>query len=526
MKIILSESQIHNLIDEALRDEIPPYMSDIVQKRYQNVPDILDRDIPQHTDKIPNIKTEISNPNIGNRIKNDLAVSFELNIMAQFRITKLYQTISNHGELVSLINNSLGIESIFAKSDEEGSFYGMMQLYSKNFKLPTPQSNSWSNPSWSNNKSGIATFLKICKKTFPSLNDLDVESIITDRRFVGLREPIINSKTIIDNIMDNPKLFLYITDKPDDKLRMSISAIYDSCQNLYSGGEEGTQWNKKLLSNVFDVNSKVAYLIYDSPYTDNKGNRHPFTSVARTIIRVNEKGGIMFDKVYPTYLEDEFYQVIEEKTGLKNTGNRGDVYHYHGIEGIPSPYMDKFALKNTNVNQQLLDNPRVQALSQVVDVTNVEEVSEQTFIVDGERWEVNTYDEAMEHTRDFLYDNFDDVHHDTPIKKLIYGEIFGREGEAIFDLLDITEEEFEETGFEFSKEGLIEYLEEMMGIVKFSDIWKIPNATTGWMYRNIDMGNYIDYIGGDFEAMQYALAHQDGIIHENNGYYIYTLGTY
>lgn len=223
MKIILSESQIKKIVDEALKDEIPSYMSDIIKKRYSNVPDVLDRDIPQHTDKIPNVKVEVDNKYMLMSIRYDLAVIFEKNIMDQFTKTKLYEELGKRGELGFLIKKSLDIESIWAKSDEHGLFYGLMQLYTKNFSLPISDGSNWSTPTWSNNKSGIATFLKICKKNYPSLRDLDVESIITDKHFVGLREPITNSKKIIDNINDEIKVYLYITDKPDDKLRMSIS---------------------------------------------------------------------------------------------------------------------------------------------------------------------------------------------------------------------------------------------------------------------------------------------------------------
>jgi len=53
MRIQLTNDQYRNL-QEALGDEIPDYMKDIIQKRYKG--DYLGKDVPQHTDKIPNVK--------------------------------------------------------------------------------------------------------------------------------------------------------------------------------------------------------------------------------------------------------------------------------------------------------------------------------------------------------------------------------------------------------------------------------------------------------------------------------------
>ena len=526
MKIILSESQIKKIVDEALKDEIPSYMSDIIKKRYSNVPDVLDRDIPQHTDKIPNVKVEVDNKYMLMSIRYDLAVIFEKNILDQFTKTKLYEELGKRGELGFLIKKSLNIESIWAKSDEHGLFYGLMQLYTKNFSLPISDGSNWSTPTWSNNKSGIATFLKICKKNYPSLRDLDVESIITDKHFVGLREPITNSKKIIDNINDEIKVYLYITDKPDDKLRMSISKFYDSCQNLYSGGDAGTQYNKKLLSNVFDPNSKVAYLITDMPFTDNMGNKHPFTSIARTIIRVNENGGIMFDRVYPSKMELDFYNIIESKTGLKNEGNPGDLYHYKGVGDLPSPYMDKYKLKNTNTDLTGLNNPRIMALSEVinVDLKSLEIVADSVFKVDGEEWGVSTYDEAIEETRDYILAIFSDVFWEKSIDELISHNLFGHDAQPIFDLIGVDEEYFNEHGLEWNKHGLIEYLTEFMGIHTYEDLSKTyKRLNEAWVYGNIDFDEYIEYFGGEHEAIAFTLSRYDGNLHEVGDYYVYRM---
>jgi len=77
---------------------------------------------------------------------------------------------------------------------------------------------------------------------------------------------------------------LYITDKPADKLRMSLSPNFRSCQNLYDG-----QHKSCLPSNMIEDNA-IAYLIEDVPYTDQAGNIQPFTVRARTILSLSIDG--------------------------------------------------------------------------------------------------------------------------------------------------------------------------------------------------------------------------------------------
>ena len=556
MNIVITEQQYKKIlnkqsqeIDEVLKDDIPTYMSDIIKNRYRNVPDILDRDVPKHTDKIPNVKVEITDEKITNRLKGTIFKSFGTNIINEFNKTKLSENFHSSNKLIHLISVCLKdtTMSILSQGERLNSFdsstigqfiNNATKLYTKEFILPTL--NQDGKMVLSNNKSGIAKFLQVIKKIDPThFGDIDVESFINDKHFVGLREPIINYHNNLNKLQSEAKLYLYITDKPDDKLRMSLSRYYDSCQNLYSGGDEGTQYNKKLLSNVFDPNSKVAYLIYNAPFTDNRGNVHPYTSMARTILRVNENGGVMFDKVYPNDMEDEFFQIIEKNTGLKNVGEHGDVYHYHGEKGLPTPYMDRYRLRNTNSSMDVLEDPRVLALHNLVnfDADSLEIISDDTFRVDGEEWTVSTYNEAIERTRDNLIENFNDLFWEISINDLIDYKIFGREGkignsatggfdefpanEPIFDLINKYGEDFNDTGLEFNNDGLKEYLNEYMGIRTFGDLSLEFNIKDSWLYRNLDMASYIDYFGGEYEAMSFALAKYDGRLEEVNNYYIY-----
>jgi hypothetical protein len=273
------------------------------------------------------------------------------------------------------------------------------------------------NIKWSNNKTGLTGFLTAIKRIFPqTFGYLDVEKITKDKHFVGLREPIINYQQNVKKIGGSP-LYLYITDKPDDKLRMSVSQFYDSCQNIYTGGEPGTQWNKKLLSNVFDKNSKVAYLIYDKPYKDTKGNEHPITTIARCILRVNKDGGVMFDKVYPSNLENIFYNIITESTGIKNVGKQFDTYDYENVPGLPAPYMDKYSIKTSGGANEDKINALMAGLT--VNAENIRQIDDERFDVMNrsefstrytvENYVVIVFSAAVERARDIMRDNFVDI---------------------------------------------------------------------------------------------------------------------
>jgi len=550
MRIILSELQIKKIVNEVLKDEIPSYMSDIIQKRYGNAPNILDKEIPKHTDKIPNVKVQIEDDKMGEELKKDLRDIFTTNLVTQFGKSKMADEIVKRKSLIDLIGLSLSdgdvsyLSPIFIQRNPSINNMAyvlkpLVKLYSKDFLLPTPESNDIENPSFSKNKSGLATFLKVSKKIYPELNDLDVESIITDRHLVGLREPVVNLTKNLNNIQSQTKLYLYITDKPDDKLRMSLSKYYDSCQNLYSGGDEGTTHNIKLLSNVFDVNSKVAYLIYDAPFTDNRGNEHPFTSIARTIIRVNEGGGVMFDRVYPGKMENDFYQIIEDATGLKNEGKDGDKYHYSGITGLPTPYMDKYDLVRKGGQ---VDDEKIKALINQYELT----ADDYEFTYGGdEDTIVVRYIDGVDSTYYYkVISNYDmeEKCRDYILNKISDYEQF--EDKTITDLIDmglvswdsvtnlirkVDGDKFFNSTYNSSEEFLDGYLKDVYKIENLYDFEEWINSRgidmTTWYFQKIDLNKVIKILGGFLEIASHFTKGDIKFYKTsrwgNDGYYMY-----
>jgi hypothetical protein len=525
MRIQLTNSQYRNL-QEALGDDIPGYMKDIIQKRYKG--DFLSRDVPQHTDKIPNVKMEIQNDEVVDFASKMLIKSFTDKLTEQIKKSEIWQkyytfTSYTADPLYSIINQS--IPSLGTMKDKQilpiFTFF-----YSKEFRLPDSRLNDDStlkygegtntrglpkintdNIKWSNNKTGISSFLTTIKRVFPqTFGNLDVDKITRDKHFVGLREPIINYQQNVKKIGGSP-LYLYITDKPDDKLRMSVSQFYDSCQNIYTGGEQGTQWNKKLLSNVFDKNSKVAYLIYDKPYKDTKGNEHPITTIARCILRVNKDGGVMFDKVYPSNLENIFYNIITESTGIKNVGKPADTYDYENVPGLPAPYMDKYSLKTSGGTNQDKINALATALT--VNDENIRQIDNERFDVMNrsefstrytvENYVVLLFNAAVERSRDIMRDNFVDIFGNEEVEDLYWNIIdpyhfiddSGNEGEY---------REYIRNGDNMGPESFISDILNIKTVYEMHQYLEENGyRSRQWFSEEIDMDSIIDDIYGDKE---------------------------
>lgn len=529
MKIKLTENQLKH-IHEVLGDDIPDYMKDIIKKRYKD--DYLSQDVPQHTDKIPNVKVQVNNEEIVDYASRQLAKSMIGKLIDQISKSEIWQeyysfTSYTPDPLYSIINASIpSIER--PRGDAEIQRLTVLTwFYSKEFRLPDSRLNDDStlkygegvntralpkiktdNIKWSNNKTGISGFLTTIKRIFPkTFENLDVEKITRDKHFVGLRNPIINYQENIKNI-GVYSLFLYISDKPDDKLRMSISQFYDSCQNIYTGGDEGTEWNKKLLSNVFDKNSKVAYLLYNQPYKDTKGNEHPFTSIARCILRVNKNGGVMFDKVYPNNLQDVFYKVITENTGIENVGKSEDVYDYENVAGLPAPYMDKYKLRTSGASNE--EKMNVLSVSLNVEANEITSVDDETYIIknryDGytkfisETWKVITLSEGVERASDSIRNNFLDMYREYTID-----EVIGDANDGIIDGIDFLQVIDSEDAYNIyaneknvggKKTNIVEFLRKALFIEDVEDMNRILTGvrvnSSEWFSGNINIDVIID----------------------------------
>jgi hypothetical protein len=184
--------------------------------------------------------------------------------------------------------------------------------------------------------------------------------------------------------------------------------------------------------------------------------------------------------------------------------------------------MDRYSIKNVGE----VDSESyyyINALSHVVNFNpkDLIALSDNTFKIGEQEWSVYTNDEALEVTRDFYRDDYIDMLYDRDFSDLISYGIF--ESYDIESELDIDSEEMEKSGYN----DLGEYLNEMYNIETFQDFYnavKNSRGTTGaaqtWLNGHVNIDAIIEYFGGEYEAMSYALSSYDGDIHEVGDYVV------
>ncbi len=219
---------------------------------------------------------------------------------------------------------------------------------------------------WSSNKGNINDFITAYKSAFNKnfYNPYAGNGIIPSL-------PSRLTKEHFDiNLFNNFDLHLYITCKPEDMLNQSMSKFYQSCQTLYRE-EKGFSDIKPLMANLFDKNTKICYLIFDTPWTDHHGKMYPFTAFSRMFIRLH-KGKIFFDCVYPNNLKNFLHKMAEKYTTMKNepTVHR-ETYNYTTSDAYAQhSYMDILApsWKKEVLSSELIKDTKLKTLSEYLKI--------------------------------------------------------------------------------------------------------------------------------------------------------------
>src|SRR6266403_426865 len=347
---------------EALRDELPKHHINALEYIYgEDSKKFLDMDVPSKTENIKEGKWVLS------KEEKDAIIGLifdDIDIKNVFRVFKSCLSQMNT-QFINAFNASKTDNSISFVLPKNAIDVAVMldKFYSNNFYTINVKETKSSEIVFNKNKSSFNTFIDVYDEIFTSANIPNPLDDYTVNNFYSV------SKEILDmDMFKNFDMELYITSKPSDILNMSISRFYDSCQNLYNG-----EYNSRLLSNVFDNNMKVAYLIFNTPFTDKEGNINPITSVSRCIIR-NIKGKIFFDQIYPyldnnwTKLQKMFYGIITKYTGMKSNYSGID-YYFNIPDELDYPYLDSLnSVKNPN-------NEEVKALLSLYkfDIEDIEE---------------------------------------------------------------------------------------------------------------------------------------------------------
>lgn len=358
MKILKS----YKLFLEALKDEIPKHQIDALSSIHgKHINKYLDLDVPT---KAENIKEGIWKLSSEEKDKAlDLIFDFDSDevlrvikdIVSEYKKNKNFISIFNKSNInnISLdFDKKLKPLELFNRIEPffQNNFLSLNIKETKGTEKVERDSNG--SPIMENGKikkvkklAGDPVFNKnvVSFNKFMDSYDLiipqstyEIENITED---IDVREFYAHCKEYVDlHLFKNFDLELYISSKPEDILNMSISKFYDSCQNLHTG-----EMSNQVLPNIFDKNMKIAYLMFNTPFTANKGVIIPITSFCRCIIR-NIRGKIYFDQVYPNNdykLDNFFYKIITKYTGMKSNYKGGEYYYTTPIDNsLDSPYMD------------------------------------------------------------------------------------------------------------------------------------------------------------------------------------------
>lgn len=162
------------------------------------------------------------------------------------------------------------------------------------------------------------------------------------------------------------KKYFEVTDKTTDFLSMSISQKFNSCQNL-SRTLTDDGYIQRLLSNVYDSNTKIAILYIDTPYIDCNGIENKKTLLNRSLIRyINGKN--YYDKIWGDDKNKKFEKLLIEEGFLNLLSYYDDEsFNYETLlpnnfnKGSYQPYMDilKFKFKpkfyDIEINEENVD---------------------------------------------------------------------------------------------------------------------------------------------------------------------------
>jgi len=204
---------------------------------------------------------------------------------------------------------------------------------------------------YSNNLVSIKYFLDDYRSCFLD-SSIDINKLYRHLDVITNSISNSNEKYQVDYDVLNKDMYLYIKHNPVDILNLSISKYYDSCQNLYTG-----TYRDKLVSNVFDVNSIPAFIIFETPIYDRDtgvkvSDRVPLCrAIIRNLEFFNPEENVLFlDRGYPDRCRSIILKMISKYTKMEVTTVEPRIRTYYFMPDIPinfeisDPYMDRLSL--------------------------------------------------------------------------------------------------------------------------------------------------------------------------------------
>lgn len=417
----------NDFINEDLRDDLPPYMQDQVKGTWGE--EYLDLDASEKIPEIPDQRVKISWDDIGS--KNDEVLMTLTGSVTEKLMDELTDDLKKIELALELYDNNVMIDKELHYTDstvkgefwelfsemkrgkmfnstesiEENLEYIIKLFYDNNIRSIDfnktkfdPSDNILKFRTYENRTTNFTKHLnKLAKYTRQVLDgkkEIDVFDSDKQELEIQLREldvaikHVQNAlksgalKSIIMNVIDQvdemrngdiqPEIL--ISSKPDDFLRMSVSPFYSSCQELYTGSHR-----RQLLSNVFDKNSMILYIIIDKPFKDCKGNEHPYTPILRSVIRKLDGDEYALDQIYkPESINitiDELQDLLNSKLDTMWFDDElwSQAYEVeYGVESeaiykLPATYSDRFSVKGEG---QLLERIHGLDESEAIEMVN------------------------------------------------------------------------------------------------------------------------------------------------------------
>lgn len=357
----------YNLFIESIKKDLTPLQQNIVKSKWGNR--FLDYDAPEKTNLIKDGKYQLDDTDREN-VLNKL---FKTDITW---IKNYLSTISDNflQTLKKSIVDKKVKEQFQINSFKELTYLQIKNLYGNNFRLLNPKETDSTKrilkdvngkpilddnkkiqyiikekgePVFTNNLSNINSFIESWNKSY----DEKIESKFDNDNFTTLLSFFDEDTVELNdfNLLNDKPIYLYITSHPSDTLNMSASSFFTSCQDIY----RDTGYEKSALSNVFDINSKIAFLIYDTPYYKQGKMISKFLPLCRSVLRVvefkddNEKKDVFIDKTYPYRMEDTLTEYLEKYANIESTTETRLIYKSEQdidwYDDLASPYQDSLS---------------------------------------------------------------------------------------------------------------------------------------------------------------------------------------
>lgn len=340
------------LLSEAkVGDSLPDYMKDFIRSfESEYSVDMVGLEVPDDRSGIPDMTIALDSVSAG-EVSKLVRLKFLDGLSDSFRGSALFRLFRNgrrgfQYNLAKFLIDSLGVSmGDVAKYRGRDSLNFAGLAFGKSFRLPKAEGFDLAGGRYefTGNKTSLNKLSKwLGRKGYIEQSE-HIDGVLGSREVSGLRQAILRSSANLGQSKSD-EYYLKISGKPDDKLRISISDYYTSCQNMYDGDVRRT-----LPAAILDPYSKPAYIISKKEYVDVMGNKHPFTPIIRMIIR-NIDGNIVSEPSYPEGYEDLVKGIIEDSGAVKFAKYSASYLfspkREYGID-IPMPYSDRWRKPST-----------------------------------------------------------------------------------------------------------------------------------------------------------------------------------